>query len=159
MSHPVIHRSFAIERTYPTTAARVFRALSDPQIKRRWFAEGEGFTVDSYALDFRLGGLEQTRFRFGDGPPMTTDGVYLDIVTNERVVFAYAMTVGGAPLSSSLGTMELVPAPAGTLLRFTEHTAFVDGKDGSAARREGSIGLLEALARELEATGAKGSDS
>ena len=159
MSHPVIHRSFSIERTYPTTAARVFRALSDPQIKRRWFAEGEGFTVDSYALDFRVGGFERTRFRFGDGPPMTADAVYLDIVTNERVVFAYAMTMGGAPLSSSLGTMELVPAPSGTLLRFTEHTAFVDGKDGSAVRREGSIGLLEALARELETTGAKGSDS
>ena len=34
--------------------------------------------------------------------------------------------------------------------RFTEHTAFLDGKDGSAERRQGSIELLEALARELE---------
>ena len=83
---------------------------------------------------------------------MTTDIVYLDIVTNERVVLAYAMTVGGAPMSSSLGTMELVPVPSGTLLRLTEHTAFVDGNDGSASRREGSIGLLEALAHELDPT-------
>jgi hypothetical protein len=60
------------------------------------------------------------------------------------------MTIGGSPMSSSLATVELVPASPGTLLRFTEHTAFVDGKDGSAGRREGSIGLLEALSRELE---------
>jgi uncharacterized protein YndB with AHSA1/START domain len=148
----VIHRSFTIERTYPTTAARVFRAHSDPRKKRRWFAEGEGFLVDSYSLDFQVGGFERCRFRFGsDGPPMTYDGMYLDIVRDERIILAYTMTAGGAAMSSSLSTIELVPAPAGTLLRFTEHTAFVDGKDGSAARRGGSQGLLEALAKELDA--------
>ena len=152
MRPPVIHKSFTIERTYSTTAARVFRAHSDPRKKRRWFAEGEGFLVDSYALDFQVGGFERCRFRFGaDGPPMTYDGVFLDIVPNERIVFAYAMTAGGAPMSASLSTIELVAADSGTLLRFTEHTAFLDGKDGSAARREGSKGLLEALAKELEA--------
>jgi uncharacterized protein YndB with AHSA1/START domain len=150
LNHRVIHNSFTIERTYPTTAARVFRALSDPQKKRRWFAEGEGFVVDSYTLDFQVGGFERTRFRFGDGPLMTNDCVYLDIVQNERIVFAYSMTVGGAPMSSSMGTMELLSTPSGTCLHFTEHTAYLDGHDGSAARREGSLGLLEALARELD---------
>jgi uncharacterized protein YndB with AHSA1/START domain len=120
MSPPVIHKSFTIERSYPAAPARVFRAHSDPASKRRWFAEGKGFIIDSYTLDFQVGGFERSRFRFGaDGPPMTYDGVYLDIVANER--------------------------------RFTEHTAFVDGNDGGAARREGSLGLLEALARELQA--------
>jgi uncharacterized protein YndB with AHSA1/START domain len=152
MSPPVIHKSFTIERTYPTTVARVFRAHSDPEQKRRWFAEGEGFIVDSYTLDFKVGGFERSRFRFGgDGPPMTFDGVYLDIAANERIVLAYAMTIAGAPMSSSLSTIEIVPDRAGALLRYTEHTAFVDGNDGSVARRSGSLALLERLARELEA--------
>jgi uncharacterized protein YndB with AHSA1/START domain len=152
MSPAVIHKSFTIERTYPTTAARVFRAHSDPEWKRRWFAEGEGFIVDSYALDFRIGAFERSRFRFGAGGPATTyDAVFLDIVPNERIVFAYAMTVAGHPLSSSLSTIELVATGSRTTLRFTEHTAFLDGTDGSAGRREGSLGLLEALAKELEA--------
>jgi uncharacterized protein YndB with AHSA1/START domain len=151
MSHPVIHKSFVIERTYPASRARVYRALSDPARKRRWFAEGEGFVVDSYELDFRIGGWERTRFRPQGGPPMTTDAVYLDLVPEERVVFAYGMTVAGAPLSSSLGTMELEDTAKGTRLRFTEHTAFLDGTDGSDARREGSLSLLESLARELDA--------
>jgi uncharacterized protein YndB with AHSA1/START domain len=149
----VIHRGFTLERVYPTTAAKVFRALSDPQKKRRWFAEGDGFEVESYTLDFRVGGFERARFRPTGGPPMTTDAVYLDIVIDERVVFAYTMTVGGAPMSSSLGTMELRPTGSGTRLLFTEHTAFVDGQDGSEGRREGSLGLLEALAKELETHG------
>jgi uncharacterized protein YndB with AHSA1/START domain len=150
MSPAVIHKSFTIERTYPTTAARVFRAHSDPGQKRRWFAEGEGFIVDSYALDFQIGAFERTRFRLGaGGPAMTYDAVFLDIVPNERIVFAYAMTLAGRPLSSSLSTIELIASGSGTRLRFTEHTAFLDGTDGSAERREGSLGLLEALAREL----------
>lgn len=151
MGHPVIHRAFTIERTYPTSPSRVFTALSDPAKKRRWFAEGEGFVVDSYTLDFQVGGFERSRFRYGDGPAMTYDCVYLDILPGERVVFAYSMTLGGQPMSSSLGTIEVAPVAEGTLLRLTEHTAFVDGQDGSAARREGSIGLLEALAKELAA--------
>jgi uncharacterized protein YndB with AHSA1/START domain len=152
MSPQVIHKSFTIERTYPATAARVFRAHSDARQKRRWFAEGEGFIVDSYTLDFKVGGFERSRFRFGaDGPPITFDALYLDIVANERIVLAYAMTIAGAPMSSSLSTIEIVTERSGTLLRYTEHTAFVDGNDGSAARRSGSLGLLEALGKELEA--------
>lgn len=152
MIHPAIHNSFTIERTYPTTPARVFSAMSDPVKKRRWFAEGEGFIVDSYTLDFKIGGFERTRFRYGDdGPPMTNDNVYLDIVDNERLVFAYSMSIDGAPMSSSLGTMEFLLVAGGTLLRFTEHTVYLDGNDGGAARREGSLGLLAALAAELAA--------
>jgi uncharacterized protein YndB with AHSA1/START domain len=152
MIAPVIHRSFTIERTYPTTAARVFHAHADPAKKRRWFAEGEGFVVDEYTLDFRVGGFERTRFRFGtDGPPMTLDSVFLDIQPNARIVFAYAMTIGGAPLSSSLGTIELVTRGEGTLLRYTEHLVCTDGEDQGESRRAGSLELFESLARELAA--------
>lgn len=153
MSAPIVFGSFTLERRYPVPPARVFRAFSDPVKKRRWFAEGEGFTVESYTLDFRVEGFERCRFRYGDGPAMTMDAVYLDIVENERIVFGYSMTMDGAPMSSSLGAFELVPNGSGTLLRMTEHTAFVDGKDGTAARREGTLGLLESLAKELEVHG------
>lgn len=151
---PIIHNTFTVERTYPTTRARVFAAMSDPKKKRRWFAEGVGFTIDSYTLDFKVGGFERTRFRFGnDGPPMTNDCLYLDIVDQERLVFAYSMTIGGAPMSSSLATIELLPASGakgGTLMRFTEHTAYVDGNDGGADRKEGTQQLFKRLASELE---------
>ena len=149
-----IHNTFTIERIYPTTAARVFQAFRDPAKKRRWFAEGVGFIIDSYESDFRVGGWERTRFRFGaDGPPMTNDCMYFEITENERMIFAYSMTIGGEPLSTSLNTIELLAASdgSGTLLRFTEHTIHLNGKDASNGRREGSIGMLERLARELDA--------
>lgn len=52
-------------------------------------------------------------------------------------------------VSSSLSTTELFPAGSETLLRYTEHTAFLDGKDDSAGRRQGCVDLLEVLANEL----------
>jgi uncharacterized protein YndB with AHSA1/START domain len=148
---PVIHRSFTIERAYSASAARVFAAHADPKKKRRWFAEGAGFVVDRYELDFTIGGRESCGFHQDGGPPVTFDGVYFDIIENERIVFAYGMTVAGNPLSTSLSTVELiVQGPKSTLLRFTEHSAFLDGNDSSEGRREGSLELLERLAKELE---------
>ncbi len=151
MIEAAIHHTFTIERTYPTKAAQVFRAHAEAERKRRWFAEGEGFVVASYSLDFRVGGFERCRFSYGDGPAMTYDATYLDIVPDERIIFAYGLMAGGEPVSSSLCTVELLPRAPGTLLRYTEQTAFLDGNDGSAARREGSVDLLETLARELAA--------
>lgn len=150
MSKTTIFNTFAIDRVYPASPSRVFSALSDPVKKRRWFAEGEGFTVESYTLEFRVGGFERSRFRPLGGPDMTNDCVYLEIEPERRVVFAYAMTMGGAPLSSSLGTMELSREGDGTRLRYTEQTAHTSGEDASLARREGCVELFESLARELE---------
>lgn len=153
MIQPTIFNTFTIDRVYPASPARVFSALSDPVKKRRWFAEGEGFTIDSYTLDFKVGGFERTRFRPNGGPAMTNDCVYLEIAAGARIVFAYAMTIAGEPLSSSLGTMELFPDGEGTRLRYTEQTAYTNGEDGSVSRLEGTKELFEALARELEAYG------
>lgn len=52
-------------------------------------------------------------------------------------------------MSSSLVTIEFIASGGETLLRFTEHTAYLDGVDGAASRRSGSVTLLEALAKEL----------
>jgi uncharacterized protein YndB with AHSA1/START domain len=81
---------------------------------------------------------------------MTNDTLFLDIVDDERVVFAYSMTIGGAPLSASLSSIELSSVAGGTRLAFTEHTAFLHGKDESEGRRHGTRELFERLARELE---------
>ena len=106
---------------------------------------------DDYTLEFKAGQFERCRFRFGpSGPPMTFAGVYLDIKPEERIVLAYSMTVGGALIPASLGTTELVSVKGGTLLRYTEYTGFMNGEDGSEGRRQGSVGLLEALAKELD---------
>ncbi|HEX5788087.1 MAG TPA: SRPBCC family protein [Woeseiaceae bacterium] len=151
------HASFTIERRYASEPATVFGAFADEKKKRRWFAEGEGFLVDSYELDFRVGGLERARFRFGPGTPVpegtesANDSWYCDIRPDERIVLAYVMTVGGARISSSLATFEFIADGEGTRLRYTEQAVFFEGADGPEIRRQGWAALFDALGAELAA--------
>jgi len=146
----VVHATFTVERNYDFPPARVFDAFADTAAKRRWFAEGDGWTIEEFVADFRPGGFERSRFRFRDGPPMRNDTVYQDIVPNERIIIAYSMMFGEDRISSSLATMEFKPAGKGTRLVLTEQGAYLDGHDNVPQREEGTRGLLEALALELK---------
>jgi uncharacterized protein YndB with AHSA1/START domain len=147
---PVTHASFTVERLYPHPPARVFRAHADKDAVRRWRVEGEGFQVQSHSFDFREGGREFSGFRFGDGPDMTFEAEYHVIVPDRRIVTTYWMTMGGEPLSVSLMTIEFRAEGAGTRLVLTEQGAYFGDPAGVAGREEGTRGLLETLAAELD---------
>jgi uncharacterized protein YndB with AHSA1/START domain len=137
----------------PASVARVFAAFADTATKRRWFAEGEGWHIDAFEADFREGGLERSRFRYEDGPPITNDAIYLDIVPEARIVFAYAMTVGGKRISASLASVELTTSGQGTRLVYTEQGQYFDGADQPKQREIGCAELFDKLAGELERSG------
>lgn len=153
MSTPsIVHNTFVIERTYAASAARVFGAFSDTATKRRWFVEGEGWQIDAFDADFRVGGRETSRFRFKEGPPVTNDTIYQDIVPERRIVFVYAMTVGDKRISASLASVELFPSGKGTRLVYTEQGQFFDGADQPKQREEGCAELFDKLGEELKRT-------
>ena len=147
----VTHATFRIERTYEAaTPEQVFFAFADKASKRRWFVEGEGWEIDSFEMDFRVGGIERSSFRFQGGPVISNETIYHDIVENQRLVCAYSMTVGEDRISVSLGTIEISATEGGTMLAYTEQGAYLDGHDNVAQREAGCRELYEALAVELE---------
>ncbi|MGY3327095.1 uncharacterized protein YndB with AHSA1/START domain [Mesorhizobium sp. USDA 4775] len=130
--HSVIHSTFTIERTYPQSPDRVFHAVAE------------------FSFDFRVGGGEVSRFSYGGGPEIRLDAQFQDIVPDQRIVFSYRMAIGPQPMSASLTTVELTQSGDGTRLTYTEQGAFFDGVDSAKGREEGTRGLLEALAAELQ---------
>ncbi|MCY0989389.1 SRPBCC family protein [Nannocystis sp. ILAH1] len=152
ITESVVHSTITIDRTYPVAPERVFAAWADPKQKRRWFAEGEGWSVLQFDLDFREGGREAARFRDEKSDAeIRNDGHYEDIVPGRRIIVAYTMSVGGRRISASLATVELRPQGDGTRLVYTEQGAFFDGADGPRMREQGWRELLDRLAAELQA--------
>ncbi|HEV2902042.1 MAG TPA: SRPBCC family protein [Gaiellaceae bacterium] len=141
----VTHATFAVERSYAATPARVFAAWADPVAKARWFGGSDW----EHELDFRVGGREVSSGPI-DGTVYTFSARYQDIVPDVRIVYAYDMHMGETRTSVSLATVELTPDGEGTRLVFTEQGAFLDGLDDPTQRESGTGSLLDALGKELE---------
>lgn len=152
---PVVHHTFVTERAYPVPPERVFGAFSDPATKRRWSAEGSSHEIQSYDMDFRVGGSEHYASRFKEGSPVAglslkSENMFRDIVPNRRIIFTSTMAMEGRCFSVSLGTIELLPTEKGTNLILTYQSAFLEGADGPAMREAGWRGLLDKLGKVLE---------
>jgi uncharacterized protein YndB with AHSA1/START domain len=145
----VVHATFCIERTYPASPAQVFKALTDPAAKAKWFTGGNGYTLLAREMDVRPGGREHVKGRKDTGVVSTFDAIYHDVIANERIVYAYEMHLDDRKISVSLATLELKPAGTDTRLVMTEQGAFLDGYDDAGSREHGSNFLLDALGKSL----------
>jgi uncharacterized protein YndB with AHSA1/START domain len=63
----VVHATFCIERIYPASPAQVFKALTDPAAKAKWFTGGNGYTLLAREMDVRPGGREHVKGRWETG--------------------------------------------------------------------------------------------
>ena len=141
----VRHATFVIERTYPSSPAKVFKAWADPGAKARWFKGPEEWKEDIREMEFRVGGRERLRGIWPDGRASDFSGHYHDIVPDQRIVYAYEMRVGEQRISVSLATVEFRPDGAGTRLVFTEQMACLEGLEDPAGREKGTRALLDRL--------------
>jgi uncharacterized protein YndB with AHSA1/START domain len=139
------HATFTLERTYPATPARVFAAWSDQSAKARWLA-GPGSELE---LDFRVGGKEIIRGRHGDGPQLTFETHYDDIVPDQRIVFTSTMTADKTLTTVSITTVEFVADGDATRLVLAQQGTYLDGHEEPSWREQGTSSQLDALGAEF----------
>ncbi len=145
-----VHASFTLARHYDASPAQVFLAFTDPQAKTRWFSGGEGYTLLAREMDVRPGGREHVQGRWTSGTTTSFDATYLDIIPDQRLVYAYEMTLDGRKISVSLATVEFSPSGSGTSFLLTEQGVFLDGYDDAGARETGTAILLDRLEAALQ---------
>jgi len=148
----VIHATCVVERSFSKPPATVFAALSEPEKVREWYGDGPNHEVAEFALKFAVGGTQRLAYRFKPGHPLAgkvlvNDGIFQDIVPNQRIVSASTMKVDDNRISTSLVTFELLPTEEGTDLICTHQGAFFEGAGPEPAkmREAGWNGLMDRL--------------
>ena len=146
-----VHTSFVLDRQFKASADRVFAAWADPATKLRWSDCHAEVNATEFSMDFRPGGFEIYRSQLPDGTKLTIDKVFLDIVMNARIVFAYSMAANGRALSASLVTVGFADTATGSTLKLTEQLAYLDGHHDLVQRRRGTEQGLDRLLLEVDA--------
>ena len=147
----VVHDTIVVERRLAGfDAATVFEAWADPALRAQWDNPGEQFVVTELTQDFRVGGREATRFGPAGDPRYWSEGTFLDIVANRRIVSAGTMHDRGLTTSVTLFTAEFIEEDRSTVLILTDQSAFLDATETPSARRSGWGTIVERLARFLE---------
>ena len=96
----VVHDTVVVDRVYPASRERVFDAWADVEQRRRWHFPGDAeWVLLEMTQDFRVGGVERSRFGPRAAPNLMSEGRFLDIVTNERIVSAGTMHRDGERIS------------------------------------------------------------
>jgi uncharacterized protein YndB with AHSA1/START domain len=144
------HTTIIIERHLSAPPARVFRAWSRPEAKRQWFACHEDWGSLEYALDFREGGRERNCVSDAEGVLHAYEALYLDIVPDTRIIYAYDMKLGEARISASLATVAFEAEAGGTRMVFTEQVVFLDGYADDGSRLQGTEILLDRVEAFVE---------
>jgi uncharacterized protein YndB with AHSA1/START domain len=141
-----------ITREFDAPAALVWRAVTEPELVKRWWAGRRG-EVTSAEIDLRVGGAWRYVMAARDGAlEVAFHGEYREIVPHERIVSTEVFE--GFPDAESVNTMTLVEEDGRTTLRtLVQHTSqeHRDGHldSGMEGGMQESFDALEAVAKSL----------
>jgi len=99
-------RELVITRLIDAPQRKVFQAWADPTRLKQWFAPLP-WTTSVVELDVRTGGESRIVMRDPEGREFPNQGVYLEVVENERLVFTDAYTKAWEPSEKPFMTIVL----------------------------------------------------
>ncbi len=93
---PLTERELVLTRLIAAPRAKLYRAWTEPELLKQWFAPLP-YTTPVAELDVRPGGSCLVVMRDPDGNDWPNPGVYLDVVENERLIFTDAFVRAWEP--------------------------------------------------------------
>jgi uncharacterized protein YndB with AHSA1/START domain len=111
-------RELVLTRLIDAPREKVFKAWTDPELLKQWFAPLP-WTTPHAELDVRTGGANLIVMRSPEGNEFPNRGVYLEVIENERLVFTDAYTKAWEPSEKPFFTAVLTFEDEGGKTRYT----------------------------------------
>jgi len=114
----IADRELVLTRIFDAPPEKVFRAWTEPELIKQWFAPLP-WTTPYAETDVRPGGSNLITMRSPEGEDYPNPGVYLEVVENERLVITDAYTRAWEPSEQPFLTMILTFEDLGGKTRYT----------------------------------------
>jgi len=111
-------RELVLTRLINAPRAKVYRAWTDPELLKQWFAP-KPYTTPIVEIDARPGGSAYFVMRGPDGKDLPNRGVYLEVVPNEKLVSTDAYVKAWEPSEKPFMTLILTFEDEGGKTRYT----------------------------------------
>ena len=144
-----------IDRVLDAPKAAVWKAWTTPELLKKWFYPAPVQMTECH-MDLRPGGIFKTIFKIGEGEEIVNDGVFLEILEGEKIVFTDFFTSGYQPVNEAFFVAIITMSERNGK---TSYTALVRHKNEEDKRMHDEKGFyegwgvvinqLEALAKTL----------
>lgn len=111
-------RDLTLTRIIDAAPEKVFRAWTEPELMKQWFAPSP-WTTPRVETDVRPGGSSVIVMASPEGQEFPNSGVYLEVVKNQRLVFTDAYTSAWEPAEKPFMTVILTFEDIGGKTRYT----------------------------------------
>ena len=138
-------RELVLDRLLDAPRRNVWRCWTEPELITRWFAPAP-WTTPRAEVDLRPGGASRVVMASPEGEEFPSNGIYLEVVPNEKLVFTDAYVGGWRPSEKPFFTCHR------TLRRrrqdaICRHGAALDHGGQGSAREDGVPRRLEPVRR------------
>jgi uncharacterized protein YndB with AHSA1/START domain len=147
-------RELILTRLINAPREKVYRAWTEPEILKQWFAP-KPYTTPHAELDVRPGGSAYIVMRGPDGKDLPNRGVYLEVVPNEKLVSTDAYVKAWEPSEKPFMTLILTFEDEGGKTRYTARVRHWTVADREAHEKMGFHGGWGLCTDQLEALVAK----
>ncbi|NRP86349.1 hypothetical protein GFPCMMHI_02253 [Ensifer adhaerens] len=127
----------SLTRIIDAPREKIFRCWTEAELLKQWFAPLP-WTTSAAALDVRAGGSNSITMRSPEGEDYPNSGIYLEVVSNERLVFTDAFTSAWVPSAKPfmVGTIQLDDLGGGKT-RYTATVLHWSAEDRDAYEKMG----------------------
>jgi uncharacterized protein YndB with AHSA1/START domain len=131
-----VEHELVLTRLIDAPRDKLFRCWTEPALILQWFTPPPWKTIAA-ELDVRADGASVITMQGPDGTQMPNRGIYLEVVSNERLVFTDAYTSAWVPSAKPFMTGILTFEDEGGQTRYTARVRHWSAEDRAAHEKMG----------------------